>query len=282
MKKLILALGLLLAATVPALADPGARGAALSPKEEEALRLAGDWAERPIKPIQTADGKVVYIHGATMPTIIGSPMRICDIELAPGETPNEILVGDSTRWLVESGLSGNGVAHIFVKPLDSGLESSLVVTTNKRVYHMKLLSRDGEYPECPASFVNDNGKPGARLEKKEPTPLSDHKCADCGKPLRHLAKEGPDGYDYWACSGRPDCKASYDNTDGQPGQKRQPKGVAASEFKCPKCGRPLYRRQGVSKAGKQYDFFGCADRSCNASFQSEDGKPNFEGSRAKS
>ena len=141
MKILFLAL-LLLAVAVPASADGGI---SLSPKEEEALRLAGDWADRPIKPIQTADGKVVYIHGATMPTIIGSPMRICDIELEPGEVVNEILVGDTTRWLVESGLSGNGVAHIFVKPLDVDLQSSLVVTTNKRVYHMKLLSKDGDY-----------------------------------------------------------------------------------------------------------------------------------------
>ncbi|MGL4209460.1 MAG: P-type conjugative transfer protein TrbG [Candidatus Adiutrix sp.] len=113
----------------------------LSPKEEEALRLANQWADRPIKPIQTSAGKVVYVFGASMPTIIGSPMQISDIELEAGEIVNEILVGDSARWLVESGSSGNGITHIFVKPFDSGLTTSLVVTTNKRVYHMKLISR---------------------------------------------------------------------------------------------------------------------------------------------
>jgi type IV secretion system protein VirB9 len=139
MKIFILALGFILATAAPAMASNG--DIPLSPKEEEALRLAGTWADRPIKPIQTANGKVVYVHGSTMPTVIGAPMQICDVELEPGEVINEILVGDTTRWLVESGMSGGGIAHLFIKPLDAGLQSSLVVTTNKRVYHMKLLSQ---------------------------------------------------------------------------------------------------------------------------------------------
>jgi type IV secretion system protein VirB9 len=117
------------------------REVVLTPKEIEALRLADDWSNRPLKPIQSGGGKVVYVHGATMPTVIGSPMQISDIELEPGEVVNEILVGDSARWLVESGTSKD-VTHIFVKPVDSGLNSSLVVTTNRRVYHMKLVSRN--------------------------------------------------------------------------------------------------------------------------------------------
>lgn len=117
------------------------REIALTPKEVEALRLADDWSNRPIKPIHTGGGKVVYVFGATMPTIIGAPMQISDIELEDGETINEILVGDSARWLVESGSSRGGTTHIFIKPVDAGLRTSLVVTTNRRVYHMKLVSR---------------------------------------------------------------------------------------------------------------------------------------------
>jgi type IV secretion system protein VirB9 len=113
----------------------------LNPKEQEALRLAVEWSDKPIKPIQAADGKVVYVHGLSLPTVIGAPMEISDIELEPGEVVNEILVGDSTRWLVESGSSGTDLTHIFVKPLDAGLQTSLVVTTNRRVYHLKLVSR---------------------------------------------------------------------------------------------------------------------------------------------
>lgn len=119
----------------------------LTPKEAEALRLADDWSNRPIKPIHTGGGKVVYVYGATMPTIIGAPMQISDIELEDGEIINEILVGDSARWLVESGSSRGGTTHIFIKPVDAGLRTSLVVTTNRRVYHMKLISqRSGHTP----------------------------------------------------------------------------------------------------------------------------------------
>jgi type IV secretion system protein VirB9 len=130
-----------LAAHPAAAQDYMSQNISLTPKEEEALRLAAEWSDRPIKPIQTAEGKVVYVHGATLPTIIGSPMQISDIELEPGEQVNEILVGDSARWLVEDGTSGNGITHIFVKPVDAGLSTSLAVTTNRRVYHIKLISR---------------------------------------------------------------------------------------------------------------------------------------------
>lgn len=147
----------------PAWADTGT----LSPKEEEALRLATAWSDRPIKPIQTADGKVVYVHGATMPTIIGAPMQISDIELEAGEFVNEILVGDNTRWLVESGSSGAGTTHIFVKPLEAGLQTSLVVTTNKRVYHLKLVSQEKNYTPHVGFLYQEQAKILGAKDRKE-------------------------------------------------------------------------------------------------------------------
>jgi type IV secretion system protein VirB9 len=142
MKNLALAVAAVIFALAPAaaLAQGPNREIVLTSKEVEALRLADDWSNRPIKPIHTGGGKVVYVYGATMPTIIGAPMQISDVELEQGEVVNEILVGDSARWLVESG-SSRDATHIFVKPVDAGLESSLVVTTDRRVYHMKLVSR---------------------------------------------------------------------------------------------------------------------------------------------
>ncbi|MDR1044037.1 MAG: P-type conjugative transfer protein TrbG [Candidatus Adiutrix sp.] len=138
MRVLVLLVAVLLTAPASAYC---ADTSALSPKEIEALRLAGEWSDRPVNPIQTTGGKVVYMFGSTLPTIIGAPMEICDLELEPGELVNEILVGDSARWLVESGSSGGGIAHIFIKPLEAGLKSTLVVTTNKRTYHLKLVSQ---------------------------------------------------------------------------------------------------------------------------------------------
>ncbi len=113
----------------------------LSTQEEEALRLASEWSNHPIKPIRTGGGKVVFVHGASLPTIVGTPMQITDIELEPGENINELLVGDSARWLVEQGQAGN-TAHIFIKPMDIGLSTSMAITTDRRVYHLRLVSRE--------------------------------------------------------------------------------------------------------------------------------------------
>lgn len=140
---------------------------ALSPKEEEALRLANSWSELPVKPIQAEGGKVVYLHGFSLPTIIGAPMQISDIEFEAGEVINEILVGDTTRWLVESGTSGNGTAHIFVKPLYADLQTSLVVTTNKRVYHLKLISRADHHTPYVGFIYAEQAKALAVRDRKE-------------------------------------------------------------------------------------------------------------------
>jgi type IV secretion system protein VirB9 len=139
----------------------------LSTKEEEALRLSLEFNSRPLKPIQGNDGKIMYVYGSSLPTIIGSPMKISDIELENGESVNEILIGDSARWLVESGSSGNGIAHIFIKPADIGLETSLVVTTNKRVYHMQLISREAGFTPYVGFLYASQLEPIIKREAKE-------------------------------------------------------------------------------------------------------------------
>ncbi|MDR3175483.1 MAG: P-type conjugative transfer protein TrbG, partial [Desulfovibrio sp.] len=81
------------------------------------------------------------------------------VELQAGETVNEIVVGDSARWLVVSGAAGNGTGattHLFIKPVDAGLESSAVVTTDRRVYHLRLVSqRSGHTPYVGFLYSDD-------------------------------------------------------------------------------------------------------------------------------
>lgn len=81
--------------------------------------------------------------------------------------------------------------------------------------------------ECSASFKDNNGKPGERQEKKEQIPLSEFNCQVCGKPLRHIIKGGDGGYDFWSCSGYPDCKTSYKDDGGKPGDKQEKKPCLA-------------------------------------------------------
>lgn len=122
----------------------------LTDREKKALQLSDEWARRNVEPVLTPGGKIVYVHGATLPTIVAVPYQVCDVELEPGETVNEIVVGDSARWLVDSGTAGAGASatvHLFVKPMDAGLETSAVVTTDRRVYHLRFVSkRNGHTP----------------------------------------------------------------------------------------------------------------------------------------
>lgn len=113
---------------------------ALKAKEKKALKLSEQWIDGDSQPFMAGGGKLVYVHGASQPTIIAAPMQVCDVELEPGEKINEIVVGDSARWLVESGTAGS-TTHLFIKPVDTGLESSAVITTDRRTYHLKLVSQ---------------------------------------------------------------------------------------------------------------------------------------------
>src|SRR5690606_7036773 len=80
-------------------------------------------------------------------------------ELQPGEQVNSIHLGDQARWLIEPAVTGQGsaeVQHLIVKPLDVGLETSLVVTTNRRTYHMRLRSHRRDFmPRVSFNYPED-------------------------------------------------------------------------------------------------------------------------------
>jgi type IV secretion system protein VirB9 len=90
---------------------------------------------------------VRFVLGAQQITVVCAVLQVCDIELQPGEQVNNMNVGDP-RFTVEPGISGSGaseVQHLIVKPQDVGLETSLIVTTNRRTYHIRLRSHRTDY-----------------------------------------------------------------------------------------------------------------------------------------
>ncbi len=121
----------------------------LTAKEKRVLDLVRQWSGKGKSGNTTSfmqGGQLVYVHGADggIPVVIAAPLQVVDVELEPGEMVNEIVVGDSARWQVESGSAGAST-HLFIKPIDVGLESSAVVTTDRRVYHLRLVSRKNDY-----------------------------------------------------------------------------------------------------------------------------------------
>lgn len=129
------------------------------------------------------DGKVIYLFGETQPSVVCSPLQVCDIELQGGEIVRDVLVGDTVRWKVEpatSGATGGQAIHLIVKPSEAGLVTSMVVTTSRRTYHIQLKSHPSqymarigfEYPEDASTKLADinarletGGISGARPDK---------------------------------------------------------------------------------------------------------------------
>jgi type IV secretion system protein VirB9 len=122
-----------------------------SPDESEALQALETNRPRGApssKPVITADKSVRFVFGASLPVVICAPLQVCDVELQPGELVRSVQVGDSVRWSIEPAVTGVPpfeVQHVIVKPADVGLRSSLVVTTNRRTYRMKLTSDRQQY-----------------------------------------------------------------------------------------------------------------------------------------
>lgn len=112
-----------------------------------------------IAPVAGSDGTIRYVYGTTQPSIVCAVLQVCDVELQAGEQVNSINLGDSARWLVEPAITGSGpseVQHLIIKPQDVGLETSLVVTTNRRTYHFLLRSHRTQFmPRVAFSYPED-------------------------------------------------------------------------------------------------------------------------------
>lgn len=83
-----------------------------------------------------------YADG-TLYRLYAAPERVSDIMLQPGEAVTSVAAGDTARWTVGDTTSGSGAerrVHILVKPFAPGLSTNLVITTDRRAYHLALES----------------------------------------------------------------------------------------------------------------------------------------------
>lgn len=83
-----------------------------------------------------------YMPGALY-KIYCAPLSVTDLQFQPGESIISVAAGDTYRWEVSktySGSSSDKMEHLLIKPTESNLTNSLVVTTNLRTYHLSLHS----------------------------------------------------------------------------------------------------------------------------------------------
>jgi type IV secretion system protein VirB9 len=85
-----------------------------------------------------------YTEGALY-RLYAAPERVSDIALQPGENLVAVSAGDTVRWIIGDTSSGAGEAsrvHVLVKPVAASLTTNLVITTDRRAYHLLLESTE--------------------------------------------------------------------------------------------------------------------------------------------
>jgi type IV secretion system protein TrbG len=109
-----------------------------------AAAVAHQWETGVGTPTPGPDGRVLYVFGQGMPVMVCAPLRVCAVELEPGEhLQSQPQIGDSRRWEITPVMSGSGLDQtplLVVKPIEPGLETDLIIPTDRRTYVVRLIS----------------------------------------------------------------------------------------------------------------------------------------------
>ena len=74
--------------------------------------------------------------------------QVSDVAMQPGEKLVSVSTGDTVRWIVGDTTSGEGATaqvHILLKPVAPDLKTNLLITTERRTYHLELESTEATY-----------------------------------------------------------------------------------------------------------------------------------------
>lgn len=122
---------------------------ALPKAAQEALAVGQAWMSEKHTPAPGKDGRVLYTYGAGLPTVVCAPLRVCVVELEPGEKlVGEPHIGDAVRWIIApagAGQADSVTPMVVLKPKQAGLDTNLLLTTDRRAYYLRLISKPEEY-----------------------------------------------------------------------------------------------------------------------------------------
>jgi type IV secretion system protein TrbG len=198
----------------------GGSNPVLTSQERAGVNITRAWKDKSYETLvgqPGANSSVEFRFGESLPSIVCAILQVTDIELQAGEVVTHINLGDSTRWTVESALSGSGsdqVEHLIVKPRDIGLSTSLVVTTDRRTYHLLLVSDETEFMHDVTFLYREALSPTTPPSVVSATPAPSPVAADPparrhgdGKQVRLVAKEpAGDADDSYTVDGKADWK----------------------------------------------------------------------------
>ena len=145
---------------------------ALGPTGQEAVSVSRQWQDAGNIPAPGKDGRVVYVYGAGMPVVVCSPLHICVVELQPGEKlMGEPQIGDSVRWEISPATAGSGdgtMPLIVIKPTAAGLDTTMMIPTDRRAYYLRLQSKPDDYLARVAfSYPQDQDQQWRRFQQQQ-------------------------------------------------------------------------------------------------------------------
>ena len=139
--------------------------AMLDSKDTIALNAIERMEQRKLPGIVTTPDEIEFIYGNGIQTVVCALLEISDIVMQENEHILSVQLGDTSRWILDSVVSGSEnsfTEHLIVKPLDNNLTTSLLIATDKRSYHLRLKSSAKNfmplvrfsYPEQRRNLIN--------------------------------------------------------------------------------------------------------------------------------
>jgi len=130
----------------------------------------------------TQGSAVTYPFEHAQPTVTCAVLRVCVIELEPGEVlVDRPIAGDTVRWRITPAVAGpNGRTRlVVVKPTDCDLTTNLVLPTDRRIYDLTL-----DAPPCKPTGTNPQQAYTRQVRFYYPDDAPDAWTASAQPPLR--------------------------------------------------------------------------------------------------
>lgn len=148
----VLQWGLIILATwtMKAVADPQPAwigiNKPLSSSQQQVAAEADEWLANTQQPT-LKNNRLQFVFGAGRSMLICAPLQVCTIALEPGELviKNGLQLGDTARWHVTPIVGAEAQTHLMVKPLIAGLDTTMVIVTDRRAYHLQMISTEKQF-----------------------------------------------------------------------------------------------------------------------------------------
>lgn len=134
------------AAPLPMQAVPPVAARRHAPPSPAELRVRAANRAATLEPVAAGYINAVQVYpysDGAIYRVLTAPGQVTDIGLQPGEVLGAVAAGDTVRWVIGDTSSGTGESkrtHVLLKPFSAGLSTNIVITTDRRSYHLSLTS----------------------------------------------------------------------------------------------------------------------------------------------